>query len=137
MCVADLFDGCGGVAQAVRRRDVQGRVWDIVWGPVYELLQRSVRKTIAREVEAGRLIAAMLAPPCTTFSIAQRGALRSLECPWGFPKLPPDKQAKVLMGNRLARCALQLARFFHAKGIHWIIEHPATSTCGAARRLWL
>ena len=125
--LADIFGGTGGVSRAARRRDIQGRIWDTRWGHEFDLLKRSVRRAIAREAKAGHLIAAMLAPPCTSFSIAQRGALRSLIFPWGKPRLPPDKQAKVLLGNRLARVALQLAHLFQKLGIPWIIEHPATS----------
>ena len=125
--LGDFFGGHGGVAKAAQRRNVRGRVWDIRRGSQFDLLKSSTQRTIVQEADARRLVGAMLAPPCNTFSIAQSGRLRTIHEPWGRSDLSDELQSKVILGNRLARRALRLARVFHARNIPWILEHPSTS----------
>ena len=125
--LADLFGGHGGVARAAEQRDITGRVWDLAAGPRYDLCRRSVRRQLCREARRGLLIAACLAPPCSTFSLQQRGALRALDQPWGKSGLDDRLQSKVDSGNRTARAALSLARQFLSLGVSWVLEHPAGS----------
>ena len=69
----------------------------------------------------------MIALPCTTFSIAQRGRLRSELYPMGLPGLPPHLQARVDNGNALLRASLQIIRACISQGIPWILENPGSS----------
>ena len=104
-----------------------GRLFDISLGMQFDLTSKVVRSRIERDALRGLLVAACLAPPCTSFSAQQRGKLRSLPWPWSKPGLSPERQEKVRVGNLLARSALALIRVFHRCRIPSVLEHPHAS----------
>ena len=65
----------------------------------------------------------MLEPPCTTFSIMRRPALRSRLEPFGFDISDPQTS----MGTTLAQRALQLLYVCWVHGVTGIVEKPWTS----------
>ena len=67
--------------------------------------------------------AVMIEPPCTTFSIMRRPALRSKQQPFGFDL--QDRQTTV--GTKLAHRALQLLGVCSRYGISGILENPWSS----------
>ena len=123
----DAFGGCGGVGKAVLRLGFLARKYELLDG--YDLTAPAVLRSIRQDILAGRVLALMLAPPCTSFSIAQarNGPIRSKEQPLGLPALPPHRQAKVDVGNRCMHATLQYCKWAMKRGVPWIIEHPQSS----------
>ena len=74
-------------------------------------------------VERGTLRAFMLEPPCTTFSIMRRPALRDIDQPYGFD--PRDPQTRD--GNILACRSLQLMHKAAVRRVSGIMERPFTA----------
>ena len=133
--LADLFAGCRAVSRAAEAQGFRARSWDVIYDAEWQdLLRPAVLRAIKADARSGRLVAAVLAPPCQTFSLARDRSrpVRSRELPWGFlaSQLTPDDAIAVLLGNRLAQSALTLFRSFVKLGIPTILEHPLTS------RLW-
>ena len=104
-----------------------GRLFDISLGEQFDLTIRRVQARVERDALRGRLVAACLAPPCSSFSSQQRGKLRSRTAPWGKPDLNPVRQERVRLGNLLARAALSLIKVFHRCRVPWALEHPHAS----------
>ena len=74
-------------------------------------------------VTNGYVKAIMLEPPCTTFSVMRRPALRSKHQPFGFQ---PD-ELHTRTGTKLAHRALQLLHFCVKHGVTGVIENPWSS----------
>ena len=133
MYVADLFAGKGGVAHQCRRLGYKAKEWEIDRGLQYDLTSKAVRKVIIKDIKRCRLLAAMMAPPCTTFSIARdrTKVIRSRAYPWGLPadQLTPAELEKVEEGNRCFEAAFELIHHLNRHRIPWILENPATSKC--------
>ena len=131
--VADFFAGKGGVAHQCRRLGYKAKEWELERGSQFDLTSRVVRKRIIADILKGRVLAAMFAPPCTTFSVARdrTKVIRSREYPWGLPApmLTPSEQEKVLEGNRCFEAAFELIHYLNQKRVPWILENPATSKC--------
>ena len=133
--LGDLFAGCRAVSRAAEAEGFRARSWDVIYDAQWQdLLSPAVLRAIKADARAGRLVAATMAPPCQTFSLAHDRSrpVRSREKPWGFPasEMTPADAEAVELGNRLARVALSLFRFFLKLGVPVILEHPLTS------RLW-
>ena len=131
--VGDYFSGCGGVAKQCRKLGYRAKECDILHGPGGDLTSSRVLRHIRQDINAGKVLAAMLAPPCTSFSIARDRAkvIRTKEQPWGVdPELLNDKEKHILhIGNLCFRSALRVVGWLHRKGIPWILENPFTSKC--------
>jgi hypothetical protein len=65
----------------------------------------------------------MIEPPCTTFSVMRRPALRSFEFPFGFNL--DDPQTSI--GTKLAMIALLILYVCERQGLTAILENPWTS----------
>ena len=132
--VADLFSGCGGVAKAVRRQGFQAREWERLQGENFDLTRPCVLRHIEQEASRSKIIAAMLAPPCGSFSGINRFAGRTRADPWAstFAHETPYMVESVRIGNACMRAALRLIRIFERHRVPWILEHPRTS-----RAWWL
>jgi hypothetical protein len=129
--VADLFSGHGGVARAVRAAGFTAREWELLHGSHGDLTSPLVRKTIKEDCKRHRVIAAMLAPPCSSFSPARyrTSVIRSRKFPWGLPGIPDHEQVKVDIGNKCFLATFDLIRCFNQHGIPWILENPHASKC--------
>ena len=101
--VADLFSGSGAVSRQIRKRKVKAREFDIKYGKDGDLLEPSFRRLFSADVKEGRILAVMIATPCSSFSLAQsRGgkALRSREYPRGIPQSVTERERhRVELGN--------------------------------------
>ena len=93
-----------------------------------------VIRHIEQDAARKRIIAAMLAPPCGSFSAINRFSGRSRQDPWAakFCHATEYMRLSVATGNRCMRAALQLIRIFEKHKVPWILEHPRT-----ARSWWL
>ncbi|CAK0880972.1 unnamed protein product, partial [Prorocentrum cordatum] len=106
--LGDLFAGCRAVSRAAEAEGFRARSWDVIYDAEWQdLLSPAVLRAIKSDARAGRLVAAAMAPPCQTFSLAHDRSrpVRSREKPWGFPasELTPADAEAVELGNRLAR----------------------------------
>ena len=132
--VADLFSGVGGVARHVRLLGFQAREWERQKGDCYDLTQPSVIRHLEQDASRKKLIAAMLALPCGSFSGINRFAGRSRRDPWAsqYKHETPYMVESVAAGNRCMRAELRIIRILERHEIPWILEHPLTS-----RAWWL
>ena len=69
--VADLFSGSGGVAEACRAEGCAAREWDVLHGPCGDLTRKDNLRGLRQNAKSGRVSAAMLGPPCSSFSTAR------------------------------------------------------------------
>ena len=105
--------------------------WNFVCGPPLEISaseEFDVSKVWVIEwltylVAERRLLAFFLCPPCTTFSIMRRPALRSRVSPFGFQ----PKEEKTSVGNILAHRSMQLMYVGAQNGATGISETPWSS----------
>ena len=67
------------------------------------------------------------APPCSSYSIARRPALRSTEYPLGLPTLNERDQLRVDAANWVTKCATLLLSLASRLGIPWVMENPQSS----------
>ena len=127
--VADFFAGSGRVARAVRRAGFTCREWEILTGPDADLTRPAVLQSVKFDIDKGRIIAAMLAPPCSSFSVARDRTMviRSKLFPWGLPDLPPHEQDKIRVGNCCIRSTLKIISWLDSWRLPWILENPYTS----------
>lgn len=131
--VADLFAGKGGVAHQCRRLGYKAKEWELERGIQYDLTSKKVRKRLISDIKRGRVLGAMLAPPCTTFSIARdrTKVIRSRDYPWGLPGslLTDVERQKVEEGNRCFEAAFQIIYHLNKHRVPWLLENPASSKC--------
>ena len=129
--VMDLFSGNGGVAHACRRLGFHAKEWDIRWGPQHDLTSSQVVRRIIREIRKGRVGAVMMAPVCTSFSVARdrTKVIRNKDHPWGLPPhlLTPAEQQKIEDGNRCFLTCVKVAQACIANRVPFILENPWSS----------
>eukprot|EP00959_Pyramimonas_sp_CCMP1952_P007533 157502-Pyramimonas_sp.AAC.1 len=69
----DVFSGAGGVARAMRSNGFVCRELELKKG--FDILDRLSLVKLLSDVRAGKIAGAMIASPCTSFSIAPAGRL--------------------------------------------------------------
>ena len=131
--VADLFAGSGGVAKACRQLGFSAKEWEIARGCQFDLTHPSVLKRIKYDVDQLLVLAAMLAPPFSSFSVARdrTAAIRTRQFPWGLPddQLLDTDRTKIQQGNQCFKAAIRIISWLDTHHIPWILENPATSKC--------
>ena len=127
--VADFFAGSGRVSRAIRKAGFSAREWEILKGPDGDLTRPCVLRSINFDIDKGRIVAAMLAPPCSSFSPARdrTRVVRSRDFPYGLPDLPAHEQVKVDIGNNCVKSALKIISWLDKRKIPWILENPRSS----------
>ena len=125
----DLFGGKGGIAKAIQSFGFVSYVWEIENGIQYDLTNKSNLSRLKSRISSGEVLGAMLAPPCTNFSVARDRTMvvRSRMYPWGVPNLPPHEQNRVEVANVVMKACLTLLIALHKQGLPWILENPASS----------
>ena len=127
----DLFAGKAGVAKAVQKLGYSARVFDIKNGLEQDLTNRRVQNRIIREIKRKRIFAVMLAPVCTSFSVARdrTKVIRNKQYPWGIlrEQLTEKEWQSILLGNRCFRACLRIMRILDQYRIPYILENPASS----------
>ena len=106
--------------------------FDIVNGDHQDLANDAIFSQLVARVEAGEYHAALLSPPCSTFSGARKehdGGPRPLRDPAGpglrgRKGLSVEEREAVRLGTLLAVRASQLATAMQAAGKAWILENP-------------
>lgn len=129
--VADLFSGHGGVARAMRAAGFTCRERELLKGPDNDLTNPCVVSKLFSDIHKGRVLGAMLAPPCSSFSPARdrTSVIRNKQYPWGKPGLTEREREVVLVGNRCFRSALKIVKVLDKSGLPWILENPHSSKC--------
>ena len=87
----------------------------------------STRRRILRMMYTGNCLGILAAPPCTTYSIAQRPALRSADHLEGKPGLDERGQQRVSTADRLTKWLADILSIASSLKIPWMIENPQTS----------
>ena len=96
---------------------------DITFSRELDCRSHHVVAWITWMIQEGRLLSVMCEPPCTTFSVMRRPALRDRAHPLGFD--PSDPQTAC--GNELAYRSLQIAKVSWQNGVTCLVENPASS----------
>ena len=129
--VMDLFSGEGGVARACTELGFRSKEWDIRHGDQHDLTNPKVVKKLIREAKRGRVLSCMLAPVCTSFSIARdrTKVIRNRQHPWGIPQqfLTEKERQSIQLGNKCFKTCLKLMKVFDSLHIPYILENPLTS----------
>jgi hypothetical protein len=135
--IADCFAGCGIVSNKVRLAGFQAREWELLNSPDHDLCQAAVRAPIKTDLMNGRCRGVMLAPPCSSWSVARDRTypIRDRERPMGIPHLKEADQLKIDIGNKTMHAAVELAECAHANGVPWILENPHSSKMWQAPRM--
>ena len=146
----DLFCGTAGVAAAFRAMGGESLGIDHiinkrrVKGPVakVDLSKRDGQSTVLQWIEAGKVDAVMLAPPCGTASRAreipvpqrhrlrkgmQPAPLRSEAEPMGLSTLRGVAKIKVMTANKLYAFARRVIDLCNERGIPFVCENPRRS----------
>ena len=124
--LADLFSGKGRVSAAARRMGFAAREWDVRNGVTGDLGRRKVLARLRHDILSGAVLAAVLAPPCQSFSIANNssGPIRSKERPRGLANLPQYKRDKVERGNKLLDVTIKVIKWLTAARVPFALEQP-------------
>ena len=120
----EICGGAGAVTAHLSRLGVVcAPVFDLSSSQQYDIKATRVLRWLVFMLEDGRIIAFLVAPPCTTFSAAAFPALRSYRVPMGFDLTNP----RVLHGNCLAMMSLMLIQVAKRVGAFGAIEQPLRS----------
>ena len=120
----EIFSGAARVTHFMASRGwTCGPPLDLTWSEEVNLTFVHVASWIAFMICGGRLRAFMVEPPCTTFSVMRRPALRSKLCPFGFR----PRESKTLLGNQLAMRAFQFLFLAARYLVPGILENPNAS----------
>ena len=127
----DLFAGEAGVSKAVQKLGYSARVFDIKNGLEQDLTSRKVQNRIIREIKRKRIFAVMLAPVCTSFSVARdrTKVIRNRQYPWGIPQqyLTEKERASIRLGNQCFKACLRIMRVLDQYKVPYVLENPASS----------
>ena len=108
---------------------MQSREWDLLHGAAFDLSSMQTARVIAGDIAAGRVAALMLAPPCSSFSIARTrtSPLRSLAFPWGLPTLRGKGRLVAEAGSQALRVVFRILRAAERHHVPWVLEQPRSS----------
>ena len=133
----EIFCGCGRLGKAVSREcNLPVLLWDVNFGPEYDLLVPGNRRLILGWLRSGRIKGGHLGLPCNSFTRARDNPpgpppLRSNQHVLGLPNLSPKDQIKVDIGNCLMKFAVLVLNISLLLHVPMTLENPRTS------RLWL
>ena len=105
------------------------REWELLKGENHDLTRPVVMQKIQYDIKKGLIIAAMLAPPCSSFSPARdrTRVIRSRAFPWGIAGVPPHEVEKLEVGNACILAALKIIKALDRHGVPWVLENPHSS----------
>ena len=120
----EIFSGAATVTSAVAALGFcVGPPVHLSLSSEYDMSFPHVARWLSFMIASGALLSFMVEPPCTTFSIMRRPALRSRLCPYGFDV----NTRQTSNGNLLACRALQLLHIGYVNQTPGILEKPFTS----------
>ena len=122
--LAEVFSGAAVVSSAAGKLGlVICPPIDISLSPMYDVEKAFVLSWLSFMISEGRLGSVVVEPPCTTFSIMRRPALRSKDVPFGFC----TTHRQTSNGNLLAQRAFQLIYLCLIYDIAGLLETPFSS----------
>ena len=133
----EIFCGCGRLGRSVAHVTAWPvLLWDIAFGPDYDLTKRKHQQLILGWLQAGLIRGGHLGTPCNSFSRARDRPggpprLRSDELPLGLPNLRPVDSEKIRVGNCLMFFSCAVLRL----ALHW--QLPFTMENPSRSRIWL
>ena len=133
----EIFSGSGRLGRAVGRVvGIAVLLWDINFGPEYDLTNPSIQQRVMEWIRTGYVVAGHLGTPCGSFSRARDRPggpprLRSDDCLLGLERLKPHDAQKVAVGNILMRFTVRVMLLALRMILPFTLENPARS------RLWL
>ena len=120
----EVYAGAAKITAAVLRLGYStGPPIELSYSEEYNVKHVHVLCWITYLVSERLILAIVLEPPCTTFSIIRRPALRSKTVPFGFQPL----EEKTQTGNQLANRACQILRIAAVNGVAGLLETPYSS----------
>ena len=120
----EVFAGSSRISDALACLGlVVGPPVDLSHSPEYNMEWVHVISWLTFLVASGRVLAFMCEPPCTTFSIMRRPALRSRLCPFGFR----PRESQTHNGNLLCQRSCQLLFTGIQNDAIGLLEKPFTS----------
>ena len=130
----DLFCGVGHITRQWRRAGWGVVSMDLARDPAEDLTRRDVLRLIKAWLRSKLIGGVWLAPPCSSWSSARRGApgtrggpLRSRQHVWGLPNVEADAQPMLAVGNATAAATLQIINLCVKLHIPVAVENPTTS----------
>ena len=90
----ELFSGSGHMASRMSSLGGAVLMWDISFGPAYDLSKKKVQQLVRGWILAGMVWAVHMGTPCTTYSIARRPAVRSVYLRPCHPLPPGPKEGR-------------------------------------------
>ena len=122
--LAEVFSGAAVVSEAAGSMGlVICPPIDLSLSPEYDVEKSFVLSWLSFMISQGRLGSVIVEPPCTTFSIMRRPALRSKKAPFGYN--PSHRQTSN--GNLLAQRAFQLLFLCLTFDVAGLLETPFSS----------
>ena len=109
----------------------KSKFWDIRHGSAHDLTDKTVVDRIIREIMKGKVLACMMAPVCTSFSVARdrTRVIRSRRFPWGLPAryLREKELAGIRLGNACFRSCFRILKTLDDCRVPYILENPDSS----------
>jgi hypothetical protein len=123
----ELFSGRGGLSAAVVRLGVPAREpVDLVFGPLqWNLLDDSLFAVNVTSIVESKARTMHLGTPCTSFSMALRGAARKRST--FYVVGPETTNPKIATANKLVRRTVELCTLIASHGGWWSVENPLSS----------
>ena len=117
----EVFSGASTVTAAMASLGfVVGPPVDLSISEEYNMEWAHVASWITFMIASKRLCSVMCEPPCTSFSLMRRPALRSQRSPYGFD----TSNRQTFLGNLLVCRSLQILRIALINGVSAILETP-------------
>ena len=131
----DLFSGVGRVAAHLRRAEGHVEEVDIVHGSDHDITRPSVCRKLCKRIRQGRYDAAMVAAPCTSFTVARARTciIRTKAQPWGLADrslFSANDLASLENGNKIMKAVVKILNALTQALVPWILENPRSS------RMW-
>ena len=128
----EIFAGCAELTSQFERTGWScATPIDFLVDPSFDVFHPEFLMLLLGILFEHRILLLHLGTPCSSFSMAFNRfishAIRSKECPGGFPGLPKHKQAMVDVGNLLVHIGVALAKAQQAVGHLWTWEQPQSS----------
>ncbi len=117
----EIFSGASTVSCALGKLGfVVGPPVDLSINEEFNMEWVHVVSWITFMIASGRLCSVMCEPPCTSFSLMRRPALRSRLCPYGFDV----KNKQTFLGNLLMCRSFQILKTALVNGVSALLETP-------------
>ena len=131
----DLFSGVGRVAKCMRKSGWSVEEVDIVHGDTHDITKPRVVRKLCQRIRNHTYDAAMIAAPCTSFSVARDRTciIRTKREPWGLAdqsRFSANDLAALQNGNRITKAVIKILNALTQAQVPWILENPRSS------RMW-